>query len=129
MDDPWNASFEEILQWSIAGQCWPEQDWDLAVINVLSLSNFENLIAHPSISKSAKQFFIGCLYILVGDAVRTSDSIMISQVKAFIETSLLSKSVLAKWAERAVSLIEKPDLYSYAYWGCLPLKFAEEDGL
>lgn len=84
--DPFNPTYEEVLLWGQTDDDLPEQDWDLFLIISLSFLEFDKLISDVSIKEDARRFLIGCLYTLVGDAVRTKDAGLIGDIEAFSRT-------------------------------------------
>jgi hypothetical protein len=65
--DPLDPSFDELRTWAASGELAPMQDWDL---NVSDESDGEDL--HRLVDERAQgRFFLGGLYVLAGDAVRT----------------------------------------------------------
>ncbi|WP_166415702.1 hypothetical protein [Cochlodiniinecator piscidefendens] len=127
--DSWNSPYSEVLCWGRTDNPLPDQDWDLALINTLSIDEFDQMIADTSIKEDARHFFIGCLYTLVGDAVRTNDQEAINAVLAFCKKTAPLNMYLGLWSIRTLNLIENPADYEYAYWGDNPFRFAQEGGL
>jgi hypothetical protein len=68
MNDPWNPTDDEIIHWAYDAESLHEQDWDLAITEISRASLFMRLAADASCP--TRQFFLQCLYLLVGDAVR-----------------------------------------------------------
>ena len=116
--DPWNPSHEEVMQWAYMPNVYaPTQDFELAV----SGSEFHDLILQCAADESCPNrcFFLSCLYVLVGDAVRTkwnafSETTIITIVRKGKESSAID---VRNWAKRAGKLIADPTLYNYDQWG------------
>lgn len=116
--DAWNPTREEVLRWAYTPNVYaPDQDFELAVYD----AEFHDLILQCADDQACPQqyFFLSCLYVLVGDAVRTNWKVF-SQVTItnFIEKGQQAHdSDVQNWAERAKKLIVEPALYNYDQWG------------
>ena len=117
--DAWNPTHEEVVRWAYTPNVFtPDQDFELAVIQNPDL---HNLILQCVGDEECphRYFFLGCLYVLVGDAVRSNWTTF----SRAIITNLIKKGQQAldpeirKWAERAEKLISDPAAYSYDQWG------------
>jgi hypothetical protein len=70
MQDPWNPTSAEITAWAYdPTSMWPEQDWDLAVTSDQNTDLLLQLASDAACPK--RDFFLRCLYLFVGDAVRS----------------------------------------------------------
>jgi hypothetical protein len=70
--DPWDPTRDEVLQWAYTQRAFaPNQDFELAVIHNVALYN-AMLACAADASCPKQRFFLGCLYVLIGDAVRSS---------------------------------------------------------
>ena len=127
--DAWPPLVSEVLTWAQTDQPQPDQDWDLALINALTLQDFDRLVAKPRVTEGARLFFIGCLYTLVGDAVLTRDTGLLEESEAFWTSGPASQHALTRWRARSLDLIAHPRRYDYAYWGDNPSRFLQEGGL
>ncbi|MCF2870920.1 hypothetical protein L0664_07570 [Octadecabacter sp. G9-8] len=127
--DSLNPLYKEVLEWAQTDEDIPEQDWDLALINSFSVAEFDRLIADTSIREGARSFFIGCLYTLAGDAVRTNDEELINALEAYCKEPASQNMYLKLWQTRVLKLIRNPASYEYAYWGDNPSRFVHEGGL
>ncbi len=115
----WNPTREEVVRWAFTPNVYaPDQDFELAVVHAPEL---HNLILQCATDEACPQrfFFLSCLYVLVGDAVRSKWKMF---PRATI-TNLIKKGQQAqatdvkKWAERAKQLIVEPTTYNYDQWG------------
>jgi hypothetical protein len=116
--DEWNPTPEELCAWAYqADAMWPTEDWDLAVADddrstlVLRLATD---VACPS-----RNFFLRCLYLLVGDAVRSGfvahrrESVLglLAQVPADCPPDV------TRWANRSRELMAGPSSrVDYVLW-------------
>ena len=114
----WNPTREEVVRWAYAPNVYtPTQDFELAVCT----PELHDLILQCASDQACphQDFFLSCLYVLIGDALR-------SKWKVFPE--MLIKNLIKKgkqsttqevqmWAKRAEELIANPTLYNYDQWG------------
>jgi len=116
--DEWNATLEELRAWAYEpGAMWPTEDWDLAVTRddrSTLILQFATDAACPS-----RNFFLGCLYLLVGDAVRSN---FVAHQREVVRDLLARVPAdcpadVALWAERANVLVSGPaDAVDYDLW-------------
>ena len=105
----------ELLEWAFdesAGE--PVQDWDLLVAASPFTETCIQLAADPECPKSG--FFLGILYLIVGDAVRTAYS---AHSRQHVESLLRLAGrypVLRVWVERSRTLMERPESFDYEAW-------------
>ena len=121
--------YEDILLWGQNSDPIPEQDWDLVLVENLTICELYELVIDPSITKCSRGFFLGCLHVQVGDAVRTKDREVIKFINNFRYIPSPENEILARWLDRSKALIENPEDYDYSYWGHNPSRFAKEGGL
>jgi hypothetical protein len=106
MDDPWNATPEEIELWArTPDAAWPTEDWDLAVATEDNAHLALRLAS--DVSCPARFFFLRCLYLFVGDAVRTEFH---AHSRRFINALLsaipdASPPYITRWAQRSRELL------------------------
>lgn len=114
-----DPSPEKLRRWAYredAGE--PVVDFDLRVAkrsNAALMLELSNDDACPQ-----RAFFLGCLYLLVGDAVRTQFR---AHPRAFIDDLLAQASRLeprcyavAVWCERSEALLAAPESFDYELW-------------
>ena len=129
MNDAWNATPEELRSWAYdAGAMWPTEDWELAVtrddMSTLILQ-FATDLACPS-----RNFFLRCLYLLVGDAVRSN---VVAHQREVVLNLLARVSGdcppdVTRWAERSRALVSGPsDAVDYDLWCAGGYALAERD--
>lgn len=117
MKDPWNPQKEALRQWAFdAGAPWPEQDFDLAIGDLLFADIILELAADNHCPK--QPFFLSCAYLIVGDAVRTHfDVCAKADLQHFLERAMQSgHPYLVTLVERSTVLIEHPDTFDYNQW-------------
>jgi hypothetical protein len=107
--DPWNPTVEELRAWAYKDDAmWPGEDWDLAVTSEDRAELILQLAMDPACP--SRDFFLRCLYLLVGDAVRTS--FVVHSRQAVID--LLNRVPadcppdIGRWVARARELIQGP---------------------
>jgi hypothetical protein len=116
--DEWNPTAEELSAWAFeAGAMWPTEDWDLAVTTDDRSALILRLATDPTCP--TRNFFLRCLYLLVGDAVR-SDFVahrreivleLLARVPADCPPDVL------RWANRAQELVAgPPDAVDHSLW-------------
>lgn len=114
--DPWNPSAEEITEWAFSDESWPEQDWDLAVID----SNNDSLLLTLACDSECpkQQFFLHALYFLVGDAIyRDAPKERIDELGAMIAVIYGDlPSEVQRWKAEASDLLSNPATFEYEYW-------------
>ena len=120
MQDKWNPTKKEIVEWANSDKIIPTQDWELALFNlgdyskIYIICDYANTENHPK-----KDFFLGTLYVLSGDTINYEDKKAIHQLSNLlkdIKRKYHSKDI-KEWINRTEKLIENPSLYSYEYWG------------
>lgn len=108
---------EELQQWAaIEGGYWPEQDFDIMVTTSDRIGLFVELVEDKTCRQ--RHFFLSCLYLLVGDAVRSNyNTSSRGVVDDLIERCRHSQSSpLKSLAERTSRLIEQPETFDYISW-------------
>lgn len=120
MIDPYNPTKDEITEWAFEKKSYLIQDWELVLIQ--DISNIDLIVTLYKDDKcEKKKFFLSCLYVYIGDFVRTKH--LKSQSEIIFSEELLRKSLndsdseISIWAKRATDLMENPDKYTYEYWG------------
>lgn len=118
MRDPVNPMHEEIRQWAYDPNAVDPlgQDWDLVISSpeyadlILSLASDDNC---PNCD-----YFLNCLYILVGDAVRTGGRAMPFEdlEELFSQAEETGNSYLLRWVARSRKLLKHPESFDYHKW-------------
>ncbi|WCN37018.1 hypothetical protein [Aneurinibacillus uraniidurans] len=113
MKDPWNPTHEEIIEWAYDKDSLCEQDWDLAITD---MENADVLLSLASDSSCPSQsFFLNCIYLLVGDAIRSKKSVN-EIIELLNRAEKINEPHIRKWIERSKVLIEKPETFNYELW-------------
>ncbi len=105
-----NPTSLELLAWSHAHSHIPCQDFELFVVNdpefTLSLvEDKHNLL---------QDFFLGSLYVFIGDLVRTKREGEKEKLRNFLETAKRSNDHrIKKLVERGYYLLNNPNSYTY----------------
>jgi hypothetical protein len=125
--NPYDPSDDELRQWAQSGLDEPVEDFDLMVADPHRAPVLVELATSP-----ARVFALRCLYLIVGDAVRSNFN---ASSRAPIE-SMLSDAAGAAAADRGVGrwiaesrrLLEHPEQFDYVLWcdGALALRAADE---
>ena len=114
----YDPSPTDINEWLLTGDWkWPEQDWDLYVIN----GHNDELIFQRANDDSGHQhaFFVHCLYHLVGDFVEwNSDN---ADIRARIDHLLdavndSSHSAVIKWKVETQAVLNGGMPFDLRYW-------------
>lgn len=117
MIDPWNPTREEIIEWAYSDELEPEQDWNLAVTEINNASLLLTLASDDNCPK--RLYFLFCLYLLVGDDVRTNGgahggveaiTLVLNHAEVFPHGDII------KWIERSRQLLAEPNLFVYSDW-------------
>jgi hypothetical protein len=112
-----NPTAAEIRSWAMSRRPLPMQDWDLIIA---SDPNREDVFLELATEARGvkRKTFLGILYLIVGDAVRTNwHTRSREQVLNLIERSkVLPDESLRIWATRATELIANPGLFRYGLW-------------
>lgn len=118
MQDPWNPTSAEITAWAYdPDSMWPEQDWDLAVTSDHNSDLLLQLASDPACPQ--REFFLRCLYLFVGDAVRTG---FVAHGREDVVELLDSVPAactpgISRWVERSRELLDAgPGAVDYALW-------------
>jgi len=117
MHDLWNPSPDEIRTWADdADAPEPCEDFDLAL---KWMHDEKVLLECASDCNCPKQdFFVRVLYLIVGDAVRTSFvSTSRSAVEGFVARGEdFHRPEIRAWQERSRELIQHPHHFDYESW-------------
>lgn len=118
MKDPWNPTTKEIIEWAYTEDAiFPEQDWDLSVCNITNVT--EMILNIASDTNCPNQvFFLHCLYLLVGDAIRTNgNTYNIESLQNILQSAANSTNTdILRWVERSQTLLSKPETFCYDLW-------------
>jgi hypothetical protein len=129
MKDPWNPTADEIRVWAFDPEASHEQDWEL----ILTDGEFDELLVDLAADLQCPKcgFFLGCLYLLVGDAVRSHGrSHTPEQLAAlFSRAERTGDAELRLWAARSRDLLSHREKLDYAKWcqGGILLEGLEDD--
>ncbi|BDI30951.1 hypothetical protein CCAX7_30020 [Capsulimonas corticalis] len=120
MVDPWNPTHSELKDWAYTIDAeYPdgaEQDWELAVVDDANI----DLVIEWAGDKNCpnRDFFLLCLYLYVGDAVRSnwpafSQDIVVRLIKQNTEAR---NPRIREWAKQSLELIAHPRSFRYDLW-------------
>jgi hypothetical protein len=92
------------------------QDWDIIATSPDLASLFLALAADRKCPQ--RRFFLGCLYLLAGDAVRTGFRTLPQQrlTELTTEAETIGEAWVRTWARRTRALIATPASFSYDAW-------------
>ncbi|MFI5821329.1 hypothetical protein ACIA8I_19835 [Streptomyces rishiriensis] len=112
---------EEMTAWAYTPEAQPPfaQDWDIIATRPAFGSLFLTLAADSKCPQ--RRFFLGCLYLLAGDAVRTRFRTMPegSLIELTSEAMSTGEAWVCTWAGRTQALLRTPESFSYEDW-CAP---------
>jgi hypothetical protein len=115
MQDPINPTDEELREWAYKERWEPVEDFVLMVADVERAALLIELTRSPQ-----REFFFRCLYLIVGDAVRTKFN---TAARPDVEAMLASAAVpathdqaIAAWVKASRELLEHPDRFEYEAW-------------
>jgi hypothetical protein len=111
--NPFDPSDDELRHWAQSGRDWPVEDFDLMVATCDRAPLLLELASTP-----AREFALRCLYLIVGDAVRSNFG---TSSRAEIETMLTDATGAAatdrgvsRWIAESRSLLGQPERFDYA---------------
>jgi hypothetical protein len=117
LEDGWNITQADLRAWAYRPDAMcPIEDWDLAVTTD---ANSELLLEFAADSACpSRNFFLRCLYLLVGDAVRSAFRAHRRDVVERLISQVGDQSPsIIQWAERARTLLDAPPTaVDYALW-------------
>jgi len=118
--DAYNPTDEEVIRWAyVEGAYHPpemEQDWELCVADPGRAELFVSLVSDTACPN--RKFFLSCLYLMVGDAVRSNGAYWDLEVLA----AWLGKdrpepvSDVALFFQRAGHLLVDRNGFNYDSW-------------
>ncbi|HEX6699218.1 MAG TPA: hypothetical protein VF101_00650 [Gaiellaceae bacterium] len=118
MRDPFDPTDAELRAWAQSGDFAPMEDWDLIIAEPLRAPTLIDLAADGP--PESREFFLRCLYLLVGDAVRSGfNSAPKEDVEAVLvgaEPAARESVSIALWLARSRRLLEHPEEFQYDAW-------------
>ena len=115
--DPWNPQPDEIRAWAYDPKAEePEQDFDLALLWARHERAYLELASDDTCP--ARSYFLGILYLIVGDAARGgfaggSEAI----VRGFVERgSTYDHPDVRVWQQKSRALLADPSSFAYDDW-------------
>ncbi|MFQ3555875.1 hypothetical protein QZN11_03545 [Streptomyces gramineus] len=109
---------EEMTAWAYAPEAQPpvSQDWDILATRPDFGSLFLALVADRQCPH--RHFFLGCLYLLTGDAVRTRFHTMPEvDLNALADEAMsIGEAWVSTWAARTRALVRSPESFDYEEW-------------
>ena len=104
--DEWNPTPQEIRECANNPTSLCEQDWELAIAEFKNFDLMIELVNDQTLSK--KRFFLGCLYVFVGDIIEANERSSINQLQnliAALDEEKISDN-LRQWKARSLAIIE-----------------------
>lgn len=117
LKDPFNPTREEILEWAYDAESYaPEEDFDLYITDVENADLLLMFVADPTCPK--RRFFLSCLYLLVGDTVRSEGKAHdLAQVERILDVAVVGNNVdVGRWVALSRDLIAHPEKFDYDAW-------------
>ena len=118
--DALDPTEEELRRWAaIEGATYPpemEQDWDLMVASPERADLILALAGDAACPN--RGFFLSCLYLMVGDAVRSEGSTWpLAEISSWLERQEdLADPSISLFRERANALLANPETFNYNLW-------------
>ena len=117
MKDPFNPTHEELRTWAYDPNAMaPTQDFDLMVAELFNADLILELTADENCPN--RGFFLGCTYLIVGDAVRTKFRLNSKEkIEEFIrDAEKVGGDLLTLFVLDAKDLLENPRKFNYTNW-------------
>ena len=115
IQDPANPTDAELRQWAFSDEPWPMEDFDLIAADLERLPLLLELASSPN-----RAFFVHCLYLAVGDAVRMSfNTVSREGVEAALDQAVTIASrdpVIDRWINDSRELLSSPKSFDYEEW-------------
>lgn len=111
-----NPTPEEIRAWGRDADVeWPDEDWD---ITVATPDNADLILALASEDCPQADFFVHCLYYLVGSyALSGGAFISASRIEELLTRGSNSPNAdVRRWVERARVFLGNPEAYDRSCW-------------
>jgi hypothetical protein len=115
--DPWNPQPVEIRAWAYEPNAQePTQDFDLALAWGGHEWAYFDLVSDSACPK--RRYFLGVLYLMVGDAVRARyRNVPEPVVRGFVEHgSEYGHPDIEAWQARSRALMADPSTFDYTLW-------------
>ena len=118
--DAVNPTDEEIERWAyIPDASYPpemSQDWDLCITEPRRVDLLERLASDPRCPN--RKFFLSCLYLLIGDAVRSNGATWsLHDASVWLSRDrFAAPHDIAVFLQRAKQVIVNPSTFDYNNW-------------
>lgn len=120
LTNPTDPTPEDLRLWAYTPEAeYPDempQDWDLCVISFERAPVILELASDESCPN--RRFFLGCLYTMAGDCVRTDAGRRdIPRLRAVLSSVPNNPDpLIGLWLRRTQNLLEHPETYNYDSW-------------
>lgn len=117
MRSPYDPLPEDLRAWAYThGAIEPVQDWDLMITDAVRAPRFIEFAGDPKCPNGL--FFLKCLYLLVGDAVRTQGlSCDLEVIRKLLASQQYNRNPdIQAWVQRSQKLIQSPERFQYDDW-------------
>lgn len=109
----------DVIAWAYSPENpWgPIEDWDLILAHTPERELLVQLASDPHCPK--RDFFLHCLYILVGDYVRVLQGGMWTPPSLghlLIQEATNEDPAICTWSQRSRDLIAHPETFDYDFW-------------
>jgi hypothetical protein len=115
MRDPFDPTDAELREWASSDEPWPVQDFDLMVADAERVPLLLELT-----SSRNRDFFLSCLYLVVGDAVRSRfNTCSPADVESALEHATATAArdpAIRRWIEESRRALASPDDFDYEAW-------------
>ena len=113
--NPFDPSDDDLRQWARSGLPAPVEDFDLMVASDHRAPLLVELASSP-----AREFVLRCLYLIVGDAVRsdfnTSSRAQVEAMLADAEGAASTDPGIGRWIAESRVLLQHPERFDYELW-------------
>jgi hypothetical protein len=115
-EDVVNPTPAEITAWAYSGEPEPMEDWDLMLSDLELAPLLLELISDSACP--SRSYLLGSLYVLTGDAVRTSYRDISQQQLTVLtrQAEALDDPWTSTWAKRTKILMNAPETFVYEAW-------------
>ncbi len=130
MNDPWNATQEEIKEWAYDADAEvPDQSWHLLVGRL----EYSDLLLELVSDENCPQriYLLSCLYHMVGNYISAEikPSEMLEDLLDVLDKARkIDSAIIKTWVERSYHIIKNPKEFVYFDWCLGGYAFREKEG-
>lgn len=113
--NPFDPGDDELREWAQGDLTWPVQDFDLMVADYERAPLLVELTSSP-----AREFAFRCLYLVVGDAIRSdfnsTSRLRVETMLDDAEGAALADGGVRRWVIDSRELLDHPERFDYTLW-------------